>query len=49
MRLNGVVMKKILDSNTLKFIAITAMTADHVAWLIFPGYNNGFVPAFFFI
>lgn len=42
-------MKKILDSNTLKFIAITAMTVDHVAWLIFPGYNNGFVPVFLHI
>lgn len=37
-------MKKTLDSNTLKFIAIVAMTIDHIAWLIFPGYNNEIVP-----
>ena len=27
-----------LDSNMLKLIAIVAMTADHIAWLLFPGY-----------
>ena len=27
-----------LDSNMLKLIAIAAMTADHIAWLLFPGY-----------
>lgn len=37
-------MKKILDSNKLKFIAIVAMTIDHIAWLVFPGYNDGFIP-----
>ena len=26
-----------LDSNMLKLIAIAAMTADHIAWLLFPG------------
>ena len=29
-------MKK-LNSNTIKVIAILAMTIDHIAWLIFPG------------
>ena len=37
-------MKKTLDSNTLKFIAIVAMTIDHIAWLVFLGYDNGIVP-----
>ncbi len=37
-------MKKTLNSNTLKIIAIIAMTVDHVAWLVFPGYDNGIVP-----
>ncbi len=37
-------MKKILNSNTIKFIAIIAMTIDHIAWLVFPGYDNGIVP-----
>ena len=32
-------MKK-LSSNTVKLIAILAMTLDHVAWLIFPGYSR---------
>ena len=26
-----------LDANMLKLIAILAMTADHLAWLLFPG------------
>ena len=33
-------MKKILNSNTIKIIAIVAMTIDHIAWLVFPGYND---------
>lgn len=37
-------MKKLLNSNTLKLIAIVAMTIDHIAWLVFPGYDNGLVP-----
>lgn len=37
-------MKKALDSNKIKFIAIVAMTTDHIAWLVFPGYNYGLVP-----
>ena len=31
---------KKLDSNMLKFIAITAMTIDHIAWLVYPGYST---------
>ena len=30
-------MKKCLNSNHLKLIAITAMTIDHLTWLAFPG------------
>ena len=37
-------MKKILNSNTIKIIAIVAMTIDHIAWLVFPGYDDGIVP-----
>lgn len=33
-------MKKILNSNHLKLIAITAMTIDHVTWLLFPGFQT---------
>lgn len=32
--------KKILDANALKLIAILAMTVDHIAWLLFPGYST---------
>ena len=31
-------MNKSLDSNTIKLIAILAMTVDHLAWMFFPGY-----------
>jgi hypothetical protein len=37
-------MKKILDSNAAKLIAIIAMTADHIAWAAFPGYQRDFLP-----
>ncbi len=37
-------MKKSLDSNTLKLIAIIAMTIDHIAWFAFPGYDKGLLP-----
>lgn len=37
-------MKKVLNSNIIKFIAIIAMTIDHIAWLIFPGYSTELVP-----
>lgn len=34
----------ILNSNALKLIAILAMTADHLAWLPFPGYDKQPLP-----
>ena len=37
-------MKKILDSNTIKLIAILAMTIDHITWLLFPGYPKAWLP-----
>ena len=37
-------MKKVLNSNTIKIIAIIAMTIDHIAWAVFPGYPTDFVP-----
>jgi len=37
-------MKKILSSNALKLIAIAAMTVDHIAWLLFPGYPKEILP-----
>lgn len=37
-------MKKIFDSNTIKLIAIIAMTVDHIAWFLFPGYPNEAIP-----
>ena len=37
-------MKKVLNSNTIKVIAIVAMTIDHIAWFLFPGYSRGIVP-----
>lgn len=30
--------QKSLNANTLKFIAILAMTLDHILWVVFPGY-----------
>ena len=33
-----------LDSNMLKLIARAAMTADHIAWLLFPGYPTDPLP-----
>lgn len=35
---------KILDSNIIKTIAIIAMTVDHVAWAVFPGYSKELLP-----
>ena len=29
-----------LNANQLKLIAVLAMTADHIAWLLFPGYSR---------
>lgn len=37
-------MKKVLDSNTVKIIAIAAMTVDHIAWVAFPGYPTELLP-----
>ena len=37
-------MKKVLNSNYLKIIALIAMTIDHVTWLIYPGYPTNFIP-----
>lgn len=37
-------MKKGLTSNTIKLIAIAAMTLDHVAWWLFPGYPRAALP-----
>jgi hypothetical protein len=34
-----------LSSNSLKLIAILAMTADHLAWVLFPGFSRVFLPA----
>ena len=34
-------MKKGLNSNELKFIAVIAMIFDHLLWVLKPGYNNG--------
>ena len=37
-------MKKVLDSNMIKLIAILAMTIDHVTWLLYPGYPKEVLP-----
>ena len=37
-------MKKTLTANGIKLIAILAMTIDHIAWLLFPGYPGDAVP-----
>ena len=37
-------MKRSLNSNWLKTIAILAMTIDHIAWLVFPGYPSDLIP-----
>lgn len=33
-----------LDSNSIKLIAILAMTIDHIAWMVFPGYAKELLP-----
>ena len=33
-------MRKGLNSNQLKLIAIAAMTIDHLTWTLFPGYST---------
>lgn len=35
---------KILNSNIIKIIAVIAMTVDHIAWAVFPGYSKEFLP-----
>ncbi len=35
---------KILNSNMLKFVAIIAMTIDHIAWTVYPGYPRDILP-----
>ena len=35
---------KVLNGNAIKFIAIIAMTIDHIAWTIFPGCPHQWVP-----
>lgn len=37
-------MKKTLNANTLKLIAIIAMTIDHITWMLFPGYPKDALP-----
>ena len=37
--------KKPLSSNAIKLIAIAAMTVDHIAWAVFPGYPKEFLPS----
>ena len=37
-------MKATLNSNWIKMIAIIAMTIDHIAWLLFPGYPSDIIP-----
>ena len=36
--------KKNLSSNAIKIIAILAMTIDHIAWAVFPGYPKEALP-----
>lgn len=36
--------RKTLNSNCIKLIAILAMTIDHIAWMIFPGYPKELLP-----
>ena len=37
-------IKKTLNSNAIKVIAIIAMTVDHLAWLLFSGYPRDAIP-----
>lgn len=37
-------MKKGLNSNALKMIAIIAITIDHITWLVFPDYPHEVLP-----
>ncbi len=37
-------MKATLSSNQIKIIAIIAMTADHIAWALYPSYQKDLLP-----
>ena len=37
-------MKKLWNANRIKGIAIIAMTIDHIAWMLFPGYPRDVFP-----
>ena len=37
-------MKRTLDANAVKTIAVIAMTIDHIAWVLFPGYPHSALP-----
>lgn len=37
-------MRRSLNSNVIKGVAIIAMTIDHIAWALFPGYPREVVP-----
>ena len=37
-------MKQTLSANGVKTIAIIAMTIDHIAWLLYPGYPHAWFP-----
>jgi hypothetical protein len=37
-------MKPALNANQIKVIAILAMTIDHIAWMLFPGYPHDILP-----
>ena len=39
-------MKVKLNANQLKLVAILAMTLDHIAWMVFPGYSKEVLPLF---
>lgn len=41
--------KKGLNANQIKLIAIVAMTLDHLAWTLFPGYNTEWFVVLFHI
>ncbi len=38
------IKNKTLNSNAIKVIAIIAMTIDHIAWWLYPGYPKEFLP-----
>ncbi len=42
--MNRVGETRCLSANALKLIAIAAMTIDHLAWLLFPGYPRAALP-----